>query len=302
MKFKFLSRVFAASVWTFVFGAFALDASAAGRVVHSGDGIKVINNFNYGQPQAWVARPAYVQRAVSPEYVVPVAVDAQEVQPSVIYSQPQAPWYRDWYAALKYVHTLTSFTSKHYTDGVYCVGGQYCEDKYSFETMMGFSASVGKSYGDNWRFELEGGYTGEYSDSVDDVEFSISAPYMGFNALYNFSGATNDGFYLGAGLGAAWTKTGVSAGGTEVFFLHNGETKREFSPMIALSAGYQMLLTDRLAFDIAYKLWTFGGTDHDRDFQTCILCDGSDDETHTFTNKTGWLINNSLSLGLRWYF
>jgi opacity protein-like surface antigen len=298
------SRVFICLFAAFATGIFTCVSGAA---VHK-NGIKVINNFNYGGAPIrsgktiLVASPAYVQHNVSPEYVVPVAVADDDIRPSVLRHEfVKTPW---WYAAVKYVHTLSSFTSKHYTDGIYCVGGQYCEDKFSFEPMMGFAVSAGKWAGDLWRFELEGGYTGEYSDSADDVEFRISAPYLSINALYNFGGAGNEtgGFYIGPGLGVAWTQTGVSAGGTGVFFFAGGETKREISPMLSLNAGYQLPISERIALDIGYRLWAFGGTDHSRDYQSWMNGDPSTIETHTFTNKTGWLINNSLSLGLRWYF
>lgn len=288
-------------------GVFALPGFASA----GSDGIKVINNFNYGtnvtmgQPQTMlVARPAYVQPMVQPAAVVPVAVAPNVVQPSVLRQVPV----NDWYAALKFEYTLASFTSRHYTDGVFCVvepGMEWtCKDDFNFKPMIGFAASVGKWYDPDWRFELEGGYTGHYADSSDDVEFAISAPYLTFNALYNFGGAYNKdgGFYVGPGVGMAFPETEISGGGTEVFFLHNGRTKQVISPMLALLLGYQFPISDSFAFDIGYKLSTFSGTSHSRDFQIWDGINPATIETHTFTNKTGWLLNNAFSLGIRYYF
>ncbi|MCL1891669.1 MAG: porin family protein [Alphaproteobacteria bacterium] len=301
------------------------------RPVRSSTDTMVINNFSYGPPKpratnvvitqpatvsqpttanqpitmssqpTMVAQPAYVQREVYQEQIVPVAVAQNDVRPSVMYRYEE-PVSREWYAALKYVHTLASFTSKHYTDGVFCVGGEYCTDEFNFKPMLGFAASAGMNYDAEWRFELEGGYTGEYSTNADDVSFAISAPYLAVNALYNFSGATRSSLYFGPGLGIAFPTTEIHAGGTEIFFLNNthGNSKeRVASPMLALMAGYQWRIDERFALDLGYKLYTFSGTKQSLDFQ---LTPPAPADIHTFTNKTSWLINNAISLGLRYYF
>jgi opacity protein-like surface antigen len=316
---------------------FAAAAVSAKRTTQSADGVKVINNFNYGtnvrlvQPAQNVrpvqaAQPRYVARPVMyTEYPAqveaPVAIAAknvrqvvagdvqpiivEDVQPVVVRRESAAQFesadrhfYQDWYAGLKYVHTFANFTSKHYTNGVYCVGGQFCKDEYSFVSMMGLAASVGKWYDEDWRIELEGGWTGEYSDSADGIEFAFSAPYLTFSALYNFSGPNTGGFYAGPGAGIAFPTSRI----TGPVFLTGSETKRQFSPMLALQLGYQYPFSDRFALDIGYKLSTFGGTDHTRQFELWDPNTGQSLGIHDFTNKTGWFINNSLSIGLRYYF
>ena len=294
--------------------------SAANTVTktHSGEGVKVINNFNYGaapirpavqaapvyvaQPQpVLVAQPVPMYTQVPPAYAVPVAVEKDEVRPAVIKRVVPEPE-RDWYAAVKYVHTLATFTSKHYTDGIYCVGGAWCVDKFNMVPMFGFSLSAGTVYSDDWRFELEAGYTGQYSDSDEDVRFGISAPYMTINALYNFGGAKNSGFYFGPGLGFAFSTTEVTGGNTIVHFLHNDSRKTEFSPMFAALAGFQWKFSEQFALDLGYKFYTFSGTEHSRDFQLWIPGSPPTIENHKFTNKTSWLMNNAFSIGLRYYF
>ncbi len=256
----------------------------------SNDGLKVVNNFNYSggyvRPAVVISAPVYVQN--------PAPVDAV---PPAMYPRDyyKRPFQRDWYGALKYVHTFASFKSKHYLDGVYCPGGQYCVDKYSFESMMGFTASVGRWYTKHWRIELEGGYTGEHSDAADDIEFAISAPYLTFNALYNTPEQRWGGFYVGPGLGIAFPMTRITGPST---FLTGQETKRQFSPIAALHFGYQLPLGDRFALDIGYKFSTFMGTNHTRQVEDAY----DPSTTYDFTRKTGWVMNNSVSIGLRYYF
>ncbi|MCL2748716.1 MAG: porin family protein [Alphaproteobacteria bacterium] len=285
--------------------------SAANTVTktYSGEGVKVINNFNlaaepirpaavYAAPTpVYVAQPVPMYTQAPPPYAVPVAIDQDEVRPAVIrrVEEPE----RDWYAAIKYVHTLATFTSTHHTDGVYCVGGKYCVDHFNLVPMMGFALSAGTVYGDDWRFELEAGYTGQYSDSDEDVRFGISAPYLTFNALYNFGGAKNSGFYFGPGIGFAFPTTEITAGDTLVHFLHKDSRRTVFSPMLAALAGFQWKFTEQFALDIGYKFYTFSGTEHSRDFQITLTPPTT---SHKFTNKTGWLVNNAFSIGLRYYF
>jgi opacity protein-like surface antigen len=163
---------------------------------------------------------------------------------------------------------------------------------------MGFAVSAGWHYDSDWRFEFEGGYTGKYSNQADDVAFAMWAPYLTFNALYNTPEKTWGSFYVGPGLGIAFPTTKVSAGDMNVHFLEGEEVKREFSPILALLAGYQYSFTERFVLDLGYKLSTFSGTDHSRDFQLT----GTPVQIHTFTNKTGWVLDNAFSIGVRYYF
>jgi opacity protein-like surface antigen len=321
MKSKFLIRLScAACAGGSVLQLLAFPAGAA-------SGVDVKNNFNYGtvtsvrysrpkpqprqvQPSVLVqpvmvtqpsviAQPVYPQQEYRSDAIVPVAYDNEDVRSSVLVRKPEKTQGKhNWYAALKYVQTFSSFSSKHYTDGNYCVGGVWCKDKFAFKPMMGLSVSAGKWYED-WRLELEGGYTGQYSDSADDVKFGISAMYLTLNSLYNFSGKDSDGFYAGPGVGVAFPETEITSGGVDVHFLNDGAKKREVSPTVSLMLGYQWNIGDSFAVDLGYKIWTFSGTKHSRDFQ---IDQAGVITNHTFMNKTSWLINNSFSFGVRYYF
>lgn len=279
--------------------------------VGSDNGLKVANNFNYkvaySRPPVLIAAPMYVPN-LPPSQVEETICCKAKPSPAIRQrAYNTRPLANDWYAAIKYVHTMTSFTSDYNWNGLTPVSltsfDENWSDKFSTETMMGFAVSVGKNYNADWRVELEGGYTGEYSDSADGVKFAISAPYLTFNALYNFAGNNQTGFYIGPGLGMAFPMTEISSEGPGAdWFLHGDVTKREFSPMFAAVAGFQWFIEENLALDIGYKFYTFSGTKHERDLN---FWDGIDPDTAqvtTFTADTGWLTNHGISIGLRYYF
>lgn len=277
--------------------------------VGSDNGLKVVNNFNYkvaySRPPVLISAPMYVP-SIQPQVEETTGDKARKpsvIRPKVYYPGTSV---HDWYAALKYVHTLTSFTSDYNWNGLTPVSltpfDENWSDKISTETMMGFAVSVGKNYNADWRVELEGGYTGEYSDSADGVKFAISAPYLTFNALYNFAGNNNTGFYIGPGLGMAFPMTEISSEGPGAdWFLHGDTTRREFSPMFAAVAGFQWFIEENLALDIGYKFYTFSGTKHERDLNFWYS-DPDTAQVTTFTADTGWLTNHGISIGLRYYF
>ncbi len=278
--------------------------------VGSGNGLKVVNNFDYkvaySRPPVLISAPMYVP-SLPPSQVEETTCNKAQPAPVRQKFYYNDSFARDWYAAIKYVHTLTSFTSDYNWTGLTPVSltpfNNNWSDKFSMENMMGFAVSAGKNYNAEWRFELEGGYTGEHSDSADGIKFAISAPYLTFNVLYNFAGNNQTGFYIGPGLGFAFPMTEISSEGPGAFwFLHGDATKREFSPMFAAIAGFQWFIEENLALDIGYKFYTFSGTKHERDLS---FWDGVDPDTAQvtiFTADTGWLMNHGISIGLRYYF
>ena len=308
--------------------------SAANTVTtnRSGEGVKVINNFNYGaapirpvvqaqpvyvaQPQpVLVAQPVPMYTQTPPPHTVQVAVSNDEVRPAVLKRAEPEPE-REWYVALKYVHTLASWkTSNHWVgeswdngvDPVVPVNESWT-DKYSMKSMMGFAASVGMTYDNDWRLEVEGGYTGQYSEAADGIKYAVSAPYLSLNALYNFNGNKRSGFYIGPGLGIAFPQTELTSYDNNtlmpgaIWFLHGGETARSFSVMPAGMFGFQWMLEERLALDIGYKFYALKGPKHKRQFYWWDNTDPSTAVAQDLTIDTGWMTNHAISLGLRYYF
>lgn len=167
-------------------------------------------------------------------------------------------------------------------------------DKYSFKPVFGGSLAAGHTFGYFWRGEVEGGYMGYFDDKGDGAEFSLSVPYLMVNGYYDFT----TGFYLGAGLGAAAPITKMDA-----YVVHNNtgavlkmqggdRTKTSVSPMAGLMAGYSHKLDDSLVLDLRYRLAMLSGGKHSRD-----LNNGYD-----FENKIGLILDNSISLGIRYEF
>lgn len=200
----------------------------------------------------------------------------------------------DFYAAIKYLYTFANFSNKHYSDDKYCVGSS-CKDTYSFVSMSGFSASLGAWISEKWRLEVTGGMTGKYRDIADGYEYDLSAKFLELGALYNTTPKRWGGFYVGPVAGVAWVETFMDGAA----FLDSDASAKTLSFTGGLNAGYQFLLNDNLVLDIGYKLWFMDAGDHSRKLQ---ITDTGGTYDVKFTNKTGWVMNNSLSIGIRYNF
>lgn len=243
-----------------VFGTFGAASASRQTLVRTNYGYKT----NYGQQE---------------EYVYPV-------NPFAI---------RDWYFGAKFNATFANFTNEYSTESNPGFGG----DKYSFSPMIGGSLVFGHRTLNNWRIEGEVGHTGIFSDEEKDVvvsggtadiTFSISAPYLSMNAIYDGSTNTNGGFYIGGGLGAAMATTKIES----IIFLGSNETVTKVSPYGAFMMGYSWPVDNKLTFDIGYRLSGFQGTSHSREWLNPGI--------ETFTSDTGLVLCSSLSAGLRYNF
>ena len=205
-----------------------------------------------------------------------------------------------WYVGGRAELSLLNWKNKYSTEPEKGMGEN--TESYS-ETVFGGSLFAGRTFNYFWRAELEAGLIGQYSDKDMGYEFKLTVPYVMLNGYYDFA----NGLYVGAGLGLAVPKTELD----DDAFVSGGRSKRAVSPMGALMAGWTHKLDYNLALDLRYRLSAFGGTKHTRTFaygteidiyEDGVLVDTVDLSDVKFTNDIGLILDNSLSIGLRYEF
>lgn len=193
-----------------------------------------------------------------------------------------------WYVAGRAEMSFLNFKNKYSSDADWLADESSNDDKYSFESVFGGSLAAGKRVNYFWRAEVEAGYLGYFEDEDASAKFSISLPYMMVNGYYDF----NNGLYVGAGLGASLATYKISGAVFEGY----SKDSTKFSPMAGLMLGYAHKLDDNLVVDLRYRLSGMTGGDVKLSFQ-----DG-EGGAHWFKSKTGMILDNSVSLGLRYEF
>ncbi len=188
-----------------------------------------------------------------------------------------------WYVGARASLSLMNWENE-YSSNDPLVDSGYDNDEYSFESVYGGSFFVGRRFNYFWRAELEGGLIGQFEDKDDGFEFQLTVPYLLANGYYDFA----NGVYVGAGLGIALPKTELDGAAFE----SGGRSERSVSPMGALMVGYSHRLDYNLILDMRYRLAAFGGTEHSRTL----------DNGYKFTNDIGLILDNSISLGIRYEF
>jgi opacity protein-like surface antigen len=151
------------------------------------------------------------------------------------------------------------------------------------EFLFGGNLFAGRRINYFWRAELEAGLIGQYEEEDLNTTFKLTVPYVMANAYYDFS----NGIYLGAGAGVAMPKTELTGG----YFTGGDSSERNVSPMFGLMAGYSHKLDSNLVVDFRYRLAGLWGTEQKREFGAYEL-----------KNKIGLILDNSISLGLRYEF
>lgn len=194
-----------------------------------------------------------------------------------------------WYVGGRAELSFLNWKNKYYSDAPTTVA-DFSSDKYSFEPVFGGSLFAGHTFNYFWRAELEAGLIGQFSDKDMGIEFKMTVPYLVLNGYYDFA----NGMYLGAGLGMAMPKTELDYAGFET----GGRSKRTVSPMGALMVGYVYKMDSNLSLDLRYRLAAFSGTKHSRVFSDF----SSELEGYMFTNKIGLILDNSISVGIRYEF
>lgn len=205
--------------------------------------------------------------------------------------QADSGWFNGtWYIGGRAGLSLMNWTNDYSTSAPTAAGEEGVTNDSMSEVVFGGAAFAGHIFDAHWRGEVEAGLIGKYEDEVDGVSFELAVPYVIANAYYDF----NEGFYLGGGLGIALPKTRLSA---PVYFIGNNSSERVVSPMIGLMGGWTHRLDERLVLDLRYRLAMLWGPEHTRDFIS-----GVDTAVYGYTVDTGLILDNSISLGLRYEF
>jgi opacity protein-like surface antigen len=194
----------------------------------------------------------------------------------------------DWYIGGRIGLNLLSWKNKYSAtpeSAITDMGADH--DSYWFEPVFGGDIFVGGHFNPAWRGDIEGGYATQFTDSDSGFTFKLQIPYVTANVYYDFLG----GFYLGAGAGMAFPKVTLD---WEHFVANDSrETKLSFTG--ALMAGYTNYLSERVAFDFRYRIAGMMGPTIRRG----VTGFGTLESLET---KTGFILDNSFTIGLRYEF
>ncbi len=162
---------------------------------------------------------------------------------------------------------------------------QLISDKYSFKPVFGGDVAFGTHFGNTaWRGEIEAGYVGFFKDNDYKSEFSLSVFDVMANAYYDFA----SGVYLGVGAGAGIVTTKISGTDFEKTY-----SKNAVVPMGGLMLGWTHRMDEKLVLDLRYRLAGIMGTKQRANLK---------DSTYALENKIDFILDNSLSIGLRYEF
>ncbi|MBQ4070189.1 MAG: outer membrane beta-barrel protein [Alphaproteobacteria bacterium] len=162
-------------------------------------------------------------------------------------------------------------------------------DESFTELLFGGNVFVGHTFNYFWRAELEAGIISEFEDEFGGTTFKMTIPYLMANGYYDFT----NGFYVGGGLGIALPKTQLQS---PAFNIDDNGSERAVSPMIGLMGGWSYHLDYNLLLDVRYRLAALWGPEHERKFEH------TDGNVYKFTNDVGLILDNSISIGLRYEF
>jgi len=190
------------------------------------------------------------------------------------------------------IHGGLSFMNwKNKYTGENDVGTIRGSDDFSFKSTLGLDIFVGYMISPTMRADLEIGYLGKFSETEveynenyipEKTKFDFETYYLLANWYYNFK----YGLYAGAGLGGALLN--VSMDHTHV----QKQSETSISPMAALTGGWLYQLDDKIDFDVRYRLAFFDGGN-----VTLDMTNGYEVKT-----EMGWVMDNSLSAGIRYKF
>ena len=161
------------------------------------------------------------------------------------------------------------------------------ENESFTELLLGGNVFVGHTFDYFWRAEIEAGMISEFEDEGDGVTFKLSVPYLMANGYYDFA---ND-FYVGAGLGVALPEARIQT----AMLSGSDSSERRVSPMIGFMAGWSYHLDYNLLLDLRYRLAMFWGPEQERSFFVGV-------DPYVIKNDVGMILDNSISVGLRYEF
>lgn len=239
------------------------------------DNITVVNNFKFSGRTPGIAPVA--QQPEMPQY-----------QP-VRYNVPRKTC-GAWYVGGRVNISMLSWENEYSSTWPY-LDSSNDHDKYSFEPVYGGAFTVGYAFDTSWRLDIEAGIMGRFEDNDEGINFTLTVPYVIANAYNDFY----NGMYVGVGLGLAVPKTELDGEHTSIIFDGGHRTKRQGSLMGAAMIGYAYDFDQHLTLDVRYRLAALNGTRHETK-----LNDGTND--YEFRNKIGLILDNSVSVGLRYRF
>jgi len=196
-----------------------------------------------------------------------------------------------WYVAGRADLSFLNFKNK-YTSNLPDLEGTSESESFSFESVFGGDLSFGHRFGYFVRGDIELGYVGNFTDKDDSVEYNLYIPYLMANVYYDFL----SGFYVGAGVGAAMPTMELDGGIDEIKFSDTGNRrKRAFGVIGGINLGYAHKLDDNLVLDLRYRLAGISGVKHTRQITY-------NETVYDVNVKTGLIMDNSISLGIRYEF
>ena len=227
-----------------------------------------------------IVTPAFsATKAARPSYLTRNSKGGYDVTYSYMDKQKSG-----WYASLRAELAFLNWKNKYSTDAPQSVADDH--DNYSFEPLFAFDGAFGKRLDYFWRVEVEGGYITKFTDEDLGYKFTLDVPYVMANGYYDFI----NGLYVGAGLGVAFPTTTLDS----VMFTDAGNrSKTGVSPMAGLMLGWTHKLDDNIVLDLRYRLAGLMGTKQRRDAPAPL---------NYFENKIGLILDNSVSIGLRYEF
>ena len=197
-----------------------------------------------------------------------------------------------WYVGARADLNFMNWKNQYSVDPDLRAGEEYNNDKYSFEPVFGGSVFGGTRFAYFWRAELEAGYLGYFEDKDGGAEFSLQVPYLMLNGYYDFV----NGLYLGAGVGVAMPITTIDLDASVATTHGNHRKEYGFAPMAGVMLGYSYELSDDLVLDIRYRLSGMTGVSQRVD----MFITG--ENTHWFQNDIDFILDNSISIGIRYEF
>ena len=170
-------------------------------------------------------------------------------------------------------------------------------ESYSFEMKMGFDLSAGYRWAENWRAEINYGYTGKFNLSTSDHDFELSTQYVMANILHSFWRGQNANAFIGAGGGLAMVRTKFSGSWLDPVG-HERQTQNTWAAQLIL--GIEQQLSPGLYLGAQYRLMYTGGVSRRLEY-TGIAAPGLAPGDILVEDISG-VLTNSFMLGIRLEF
>jgi len=201
---------------------------------------------------------------------------------------PHSSFMADWYVGGRLGLSLLTWKNKYSalpTSAIVDLGADH--DNYWFQPVFTGNVFAGLRFAPSWRADIEGGYMSQFTDSDNGFTFRLSVPYVTANLYYSLFSH----FYLGAGIGAAFPKMTLDW----EHFVSNNSNKTRTSFTGGLMFGYTNYIWENLAFDIRYRALGFMGPKLTRGVSGFGTL-------NSLEAKTGFILDNSITVGLRYEF